>query len=259
MIDRDLYQMRRMRDEVLVDPALVRATPGCSLSSLTYLISKSQKRREIRTLAARPLRQTSSAIGSAVLVSRQMPKWPALDARLTPGAIVWFGEMHGTEQSPRFVGDVVQHTAHTWSVQLGLEIPRDVQPQLDRYFASDGGVTARAALLDGAFWRWHDGRSSDAMLGFIERVRALRADGSVIDVVAFDIPSDDATSDARGRDLAMAEWLIRAVMVVLSGDVQILRTRGPMIRKPGDKAQVSAALPRGSARGRGCRRCRASS
>ncbi|MGE5181931.1 MAG: hypothetical protein ACM31C_07705 [Acidobacteriota bacterium] len=142
-----------------------------------------------------------------------------LDAHLAAGAIAWFGELHGTEQSPRFVGDVACQAARRGKVQLALEIPSDEQPRLDR-FLGDG---ERAPLLDGPFWRGRDGRSSEAMLALLERVRDLRAAGAAISVVAYDAPGE------ADRDAAMASFVARArdpgaVMVALSGNVHSRRT-----------------------------------
>ena len=148
-----------------------------------------------------------------------------LDTHLERGAILWFGEMHGTEESPRFAGDVACHAAHEGSVQLGLEIPNAEQARIDRYVRSAGDATDRAALLQGEFWREHDGRSSEAMVALIERVRVLRVAGAAIDVVAYDVPW------APDRDAAMAELVGRvrdpkAIFVGLSGNLHSRRTKG---------------------------------
>src|SRR5262249_15877336 len=98
-----------------------------------------------------------------------------LDSHLERGAILWFAEMHGTEESPRFVSDVACHASRVGRVQLGLEIASSEQPRIDRYLRSHGDAADRAALLDGEFWRYHDGRSSLAMVALIERARVVRA------------------------------------------------------------------------------------
>src|SRR4051812_13115641 len=63
---------------------------------------------------------------------------PGLAPHLEQGHIVWFGEMHGTEESPRFVGDAVCEAAHLGRVQLGLEVWETEQGRLDRYVRSAG-------------------------------------------------------------------------------------------------------------------------
>lgn len=147
-----------------------------------------------------------------------------LDAYAKRGAIVWFGEMHGTEESPRFVGDAACQAAKVARVQLGLEIPYGEQPSFDRYLKSKGSEADRKALLDGAFWQQPDGRSSDAMVALVERVRVLRAAGAPIDLVLYDDP-------IAGRDEAMAKRVMKlrdpeAIFVALSGNVHSRRTKG---------------------------------
>ena len=88
-----------------------------------------------------------------------------LDALIKSGAILWFGEIHGSEESPRFVGDVACRAAAAGHVQVGLEIAGDEQARIDRYLRSAGSPADRAALLDGPFWHQHDGRSSTGMAG----------------------------------------------------------------------------------------------
>ena len=148
-----------------------------------------------------------------------------LDAHIAPGRLLWFGEMHGTEESPRFVGDVACQAARSGRVQLGLEIWGDEQARIAAYVRSDGTAADRAALLDGPFWVQHDGRSSHAMVALLERVRLLRRDGASIDVVAYDVPY------ALDRDKAMADSIqnmrdAKAVFVGLSGNIHSRRTTG---------------------------------
>lgn len=148
-----------------------------------------------------------------------------IDSHVQNGALAWFGEMHGTEESPRFVGDVACQAARGWRVQVGLEIWNAEQPRIDAYLKSDGAAADRKALLDGPFWANHDGRSSEGMLALLERVRSLRHAGAGIEVVAYDVP------DAIDRDGAMADFVTRArdtnaVFIALSGNVHSRRTKG---------------------------------
>jgi len=147
-----------------------------------------------------------------------------IEPHLKAGAIVWFGEMHGTEESPRFVGDVACQAAKVARVQLGLEIWKDEQPRFDAYLKSKGTPADRNALVDGPFWQQADGRSSQAMVTLVERVRVLRAAGAAIDIVLYDDPIEN-------RDEAMAKRVIavrdsKAIFVALSGNVHSRRTNG---------------------------------
>jgi hypothetical protein len=115
---------------------------------------------------------------------------------------------------------------------LGLEIPFDEQTSIDRFLDSSGGAAAEARLTEGAFWRpeRQDGRSSIAMLNLIEQVRALRASGYKVRIIAYDSKSG---TPAQERDRVMARNLAavagrepRNFLVALSGNVHNRLTRG---------------------------------
>lgn len=150
---------------------------------------------------------------------------PGLAPYLRAGHVIWFGELHGTEESPRFVGDVVCEAARHDRVQLGLEVWDFEQVSLDRYVRSAGGYADRRALLAGAFWATHDGRSSHAMVALLERVRALRAAGAAIELVAYD-GEDSADRDATMADRVAAARDSGAIFVGLSGNAHARRPRG---------------------------------
>jgi hypothetical protein len=120
---------------------------------------------------------------------------------LHPGALIVFGELHGTAESPAFVANVTCLVARSdREVAVGLEIPRDLQPQLDRFLDSPGRPDDVAALVTGEHWKSEDGNASQALLGVIERVRALRAAGRKARVFFFDM----AKTDSGDRDQNMA-------------------------------------------------------
>jgi len=138
-----------------------------------------------------------------------------------PGDVVWFGEMHGTNESPLFVGDVVCALSadRKNKIQLGLEIWHTEQNAIDR-FLEDGD---KDKLLKGPFWAQHDGRSSTAMVELLDRVRWLVRGGAKIKVVAYDVTS------APDRDQAMAIKVIGArsefaIFIGLSGNIHSRKT-----------------------------------
>lgn len=142
---------------------------------------------------------------------------------LYPGALVLLGEMHGSQESPRFTADLICTAATRASVILGLEIPRDEQARIDGYLASHGTVDDRSRVLAGAFWTrpMQDGRSSEAMFGLIERMRDLRVHGRDVRIVAL----DRATGDPTDRDKVMAARLReaksavpKAIVIALNGN-----------------------------------------
>ncbi|MEZ4239499.1 MAG: hypothetical protein R3F59_25745 [Myxococcota bacterium] len=151
---------------------------------------------------------------------------PGLDALLVPGAVVVFGEVHGTRQGPAFVADAVRAAARTGPVLLGLEIERDEQPRIDAFLASDGGAEARDALVHGAFWHrpFQDGRSSHAMVALLDAARTAGAR-----VLAF----DHAATSPNQRDADMAARLAEApaaapdaTLLVLVGDLHAREVAG---------------------------------
>jgi erythromycin esterase-like protein len=156
-----------------------------------------------------------------------------LSALLKRGNILLFGELHGTQQAPAFIADVVCRAAKKRIlVTLGLEIPFEEQAAIDRFLNSKGGEADKAQLTEGAFWNpaFPDGRSSLAMLQLVEQVRALRAAGAKLRIVAF---TGAASLRSQERDRAMAETLAsvikrepKGLLVVLSGNIHNRLTRG---------------------------------
>ena len=156
-----------------------------------------------------------------------------LSALLKRGNILLFGELHGTQQAPAFIADVVCRAAKKRiPVTLGLEIPFEEQAAIDRFLDSKGDVAAVTQLTEGTFWNpaFPDGRSSLAMLQLVEQVRALRAAGAKLRIVTF---TGNASLRSQERDRAMAETLAsivkrepKGLLVVLSGNIHNRLTRG---------------------------------
>ena len=97
----------------------------------------------------------------------------SVERSLRSGALVIFGELHGTNEIPAWFGDVVAKAPRGAKVHVGLELPGE----------------------SGAIWSdpFQSGRTSAAMRALIERLHALQ-----VDVFFFD-------STARDRDGAMAD------------------------------------------------------
>jgi hypothetical protein len=144
--------------------------------------------------------------GTAELISRRRP--------------LVLGEIHGTAQMPAQVADLVCHVAARGEpVVLGLEIPRAEQLRIDRFFET-GDVDS---LLSGAFWQRpvteQDGRSSEAMLRLVQRMRVLSQRGMRIKVVAFDV---DRAPSARARDEEMAKLVVKTIEANPASSVVLL-------------------------------------
>jgi hypothetical protein len=148
---------------------------------------------------------------------------------IEPGAVLLLGEVHGTVESPRFLGDAACLAARRAPVTVALEIPEDEQPRLDAFLADP--ASSRDALLAGDFWGVRDGRSSLAMLDLLERLRAERAAGLDVAVLAFD--QGDGPRPPGTRDQGMAARIAAAIeaapgrtFLVYAGNVHTARSRG---------------------------------
>lgn len=147
-----------------------------------------------------------------------------LTERAQAHRVLLVGELHGSWEVPGIVAGLATNLlADERPLLVGLEIWRSEQPALDRYVASAGTGEDRERLLAGPFWATRDGRSSEAMVALIERLRALALKAPLA-VVAFDI---EAGSDITGaeRDRSMGELLLArlesmpdARLLVLAGN-----------------------------------------
>ena len=131
--------------------------------------------------------------------------------RAAMGRVLLVGEIHGTAEAPMAVADLAQQMAAAQPLIVGLEIWRSEQDAIDRYLDSAGTQEDRAKLIASQFWTrdYQDGRSSQAMVDLLERLRvlALKAD---VGVLAFDA-EPDASADGAARDAAMAERIAAAL------------------------------------------------
>lgn len=93
--------------------------------------------------AARPVRSAAFALALAscpALAQRAAcPAVADVDSVLVAGRVTLFGEMHGTQQSPAFVANVLcQAAARRIRTTLGVELPVESAPITDRYIHSNG-------------------------------------------------------------------------------------------------------------------------
>jgi len=159
------------------------------------------------------------------------PVGKAMDL-LVPGARIIVGEIHGTNETPRVVGDLVCLAAKKSAVRLGVEMSIDEQAAIDRYLASGGSAADRRALFEGKWMSgFQDGTRSTAMAELIELVRRHRHAGADVGIVAF----SNSKTQQGDRDVAMAENLLasfarspKAVFVVLTGNVHAQRKGGQL-------------------------------
>jgi hypothetical protein len=114
---------------------------------------------------------------------------------------VVFGEVHGTRESPAFVGSLACGLAARGErILVGVELQATDNPALQRAWRLPDDQFAPALRRIG--WEGRtDGVGSEAMFRLLQRLHALRSSGRNIDVVAFNGFADEAQSE-RLRDLA---------------------------------------------------------
>lgn len=153
-------------------------------------------------------------------------------ALLAPEAHVVVGEVHGTVEAPRLVGELACLASRQGPVRVGLEIPEAERDALAGYLASRGTSADRATLLRGSFWtdRYQDGRRSQAVLALLEALRVLKHNGGDVAIEPYDGSDADNGND---RDAAMAKRLAaafgrapKATFVVLTGNLHARKTPG---------------------------------
>ena len=177
--------------------------------------------------AATVLLLASAAIGCAVASGRRATarfecaalQIPAQFSRA--GEVVMVGEIHGTEQAPRFVGDLACTLARRGlDVTVALELPLELSDRLKRL----GSANDRTA--DSPDWQavfggtWQDGRRSTAIAGLVERVADMRRAGMNVELASY--APDSAPAQARDDGMARAIAALsasRRSVIVLSGNL----------------------------------------
>jgi hypothetical protein len=149
------------------------------------------------------------------------------------GSTLLFGEVHGVRELPAFFGEAVCTTAASGlQVEVGLEIPRTDQAGVDAFLQSQGAPSDVESLIASSFWSrdFQDGRSSQARVDLLERLRVLIAQGLPLHVFLFDV---DVASEQAQREKAMADSIAaqarlhsQALTMVLVGEVHAWKTKG---------------------------------
>ncbi len=127
---------------------------------------------------------------------------------MKPGLLTIFGELHGTTEAPAFVGKMVERAVESnKKVRLGLEIPINLQPNADAFLSSSGDEKAVQQLIQGEFWSYGDGRSSQAMVALFDKIRRLKQSNHDVDIFLYDM----AKGNIHNRDKIMADNILSAV------------------------------------------------
>ncbi|WP_338873629.1 hypothetical protein [Myxococcus stipitatus] len=155
-----------------------------------------------------------------------------LGKQAKPGAVLLLGELHGTQEVPRFVAQsACQATVAGIPVTVGLELPLENQTRVDAFLESQGTEHDWLKLMEAPFWRspYPDGRGSEAMANLLEQLRLLRSAGLDVEVFVFDHPK----ANGQGREDAMAATVVHQVEssptrfhVILSGNIHTRTKKG---------------------------------
>lgn len=159
------------------------------------------------------------------------------------------GEIHGTTEVPAAFGHLVCAATEHGPVTVALELPVDMQPQLEAFLSSADKTTAEEHLRSTVFSDPEavDGRTSAAMVEMMHSVRRLRADGRDVVIAAFQ-PSVVRPSgfDQNYYELDMASALVDAAasrpqsrVLVLVGNIHASKTRFDRV----DLMPAAAHLP----------------
>ncbi|MCP3135722.1 ChaN family lipoprotein [Pyxidicoccus xibeiensis] len=155
-----------------------------------------------------------------------------LGKQVKQGGVLLLGEMHGTQEVPRFVAQAAcQATVAGTPVTVGLELPLENQTRVDAFLESAGTEDDWLKLMEAPFWRspYPDGRSSEAVANMLEQLRQLRSQGLDVDVFVFDHPK----AQGQARETAMAATVKHQVesakgrfYMVLTGNIHSRTKQG---------------------------------
>ncbi len=155
--------------------------------------------------------------------------------KLLTAPLVVIGEVHGIAEIPAAIGHLACEAAVSRQkepILVGLEIPSTAQEAIDAFLESNGDASAVESLLAPEHWQreYQDGRSSQAMLDLLERIRRDRKSGLPIEVLAMDPGLYD---EPNLRDSGMASNLIGRIealhpaqTLVLVGNVHSRTRKG---------------------------------
>ncbi|RKH50789.1 hypothetical protein D7Y23_12335 [Corallococcus sp. AB050B] len=155
-----------------------------------------------------------------------------LKAQAKAGGVLLLGELHGTQEVPRFIAQATcQLTVAGTPVSVGLELPVDNQARITTFLRSQGTEEDWLRLMEAPFWRspYPDGRGSEAVANMLEQLRQLRAQGLDVAVFVYDHPR----LNGQPREQALATTVLKQVEagparfhLVLSGNIHPRTAKG---------------------------------
>lgn len=127
--------------------------------------------------------------------------------------LIIVGELHGTNETPALVGEIVDSVAKQHrSVLVGLEMPKADEVVVRKFVDSNGSAHQLALLKKLDFWKFPDGRATFATLSLIESIRQLRSSGYDVGYFAME-PNYPSKADMNNRfkEDGMAESIKTAI------------------------------------------------
>jgi hypothetical protein len=200
--------------------------------------------------AATVMLLASAANGCAPASSRRLAsrvECPALQVPVQfvrSSEVIMVGELHGTEQAPRFVGDLACTLARRGlRVTVALELPLELSDRLRRLASTQGDQTATADWHTVFGGVWQDGRRSTAIAGLVDRVAAMRRAGMDVELASYapdSAPTAQERDDGMGRAIATLAATQRSI-IVLSGNLHNRLRVGTAISRAYRPAAVTLA------------------
>jgi len=148
--------------------------------------------------------KTSSVMSSETLTCSAIDNIGVVINEGSPKFIV-FGEIHGNNQSPEFVKDVLCHSIKKGlRVTLALEYPDTEKADINK-FLEDASEQAETVFLQSKIWTntFTDGRSSQAMLDLFKQVKLYKQMGFDVDILPF---IHYLTDEEKTLDMTRAEY-----------------------------------------------------
>lgn len=143
-----------------------------------------------------------------------------------------FGEVHGSVEAPALFGEsVCAAAAEGKSVLVGLEFSESTTDAFHQFMRSAGSPEDVQKLLESSHWlsqaaQFPDGRTSEAMLQLVKRLRELRAFGREISITTFVRPPPGSLETQTPYEQGLADSLVEAnsdgsfdLVMVLVGNI----------------------------------------
>ncbi len=192
-------------------------------------LAKKETSTPVTAVAKAP--EAKEAPASALAVECGQPII-GLAPQVKRGRVLLLGELHGTQEVPRFIAQSACQTVTSGTpVTVGLELPVENQERVATFLRSAGTDDDWLKLMEAPFWRspFPDGRGSEAMANLLEQLRRLRAQGLDVDAFVYDSPK----LKGQPHEDAMAKTVLSHVrkaperfFLVVSGNIHPRTTKG---------------------------------